>query len=192
MAGVHIWNFHDDVVHARLPFLTVHSTGSGMRTIALPPKFSAFNLTTSEWIGDTHNIRMHTPDGTTHVFVVGPRDELQHLLDMDPSDALKMEKLPPRELNERTDASNFDVPLMKLNEWMESEESDDVADEWFLRPPQITEDAPEQAVEENVGRRRRRRRGDRRDRAPEVANATGSIAMEEDDLEMSIVFRKRD
>ncbi|HSH92652.1 MAG TPA: hypothetical protein VK968_00740, partial [Roseimicrobium sp.] len=191
MAGVHIWNFQDDVVHVRLPFCTVHSTGSGMRTIAVPPKFSAYNLTTSEWIGDGSNIRMHTPDGSTNVFVVGPRDELQHILDMDPTRTLTIDKIPPRESNVRVDASNFDVPLMKLDEWRGGDESDDVADEWFLRAPQI-EDTPEQATEDKVGRRRRNRRGTHRDRGPEIANATASMEIEDDNLEMSIVFRKRD
>ena len=80
---------------------------------------------------------------------------------------------------------------MKLDEWMGSDESDDIAaDEWFLRAPTI-EEVPEQAVEENVGRRRRRRTGGRT-RPPEIANATASVAVEADDLEMSIVFRKRD
>jgi hypothetical protein len=191
MAGVHIWNFQDDVCHVRLPFCTIHSTGSGMRTVALPPKFSAYNLNTSEWMGDGHSVRMHMPDGTTNVFLVGPREELEHFLNLDPDAVLKMDKLPPRDSNNLVDASNFDVPLMKLDEWMGSEEPDEMAaDEWFLRAPQITEDAPEQAVEENVGRRRRRRRTGR-DR-DEIPNATASVEVEVGDLEMSVVFRKRD
>jgi hypothetical protein len=185
MAGVHVWNYQDDVVHVRPPFCTVHCTGPGARTIALPSKFTAYNVLTGEWAYDAHNLRFSAPDGSTHVLLVGPREELQHLLDVDPESKLRIDKLPPRDLNVLHDASNFDVPIMKLDEWMEGADNDEMADEWFLRPPQIQEE-PEQAMESDRGRRRRKRSGTRERRDE------GTVVQEfEEEIGLSVMFRKK-
>jgi hypothetical protein len=201
MAGAHVWNFHEDVVHVRSPFLTVHCANAGPRTITLPNKFSAYNLVTRQWAGmDSPNIRFTAVDGSTHVFLVGPRVDIEHALSADPTEVLRMENLPPRDANMRIDSSNFDVPVMQLGEWMESGDQDEVADEWFLRPQQPVEE-PAQAEEssDKVGRRRRRRRGRNGDRegSEETASArpepSGAPELSfDDDLGMNVMFRKRD
>jgi hypothetical protein len=191
MAGVHVWNFQDDVVHVRPPFCTVHCTGPGMRTIALPAKFTAYNLLTGEWSYEPHNIRFGAPDGSTHSLLVGPREELQHLLDFNPETRLRIDKLPPRDLNVLQDASAFDVPIMKLHEWMEGDDTDNVADEWFLRPPQMQEE-PEQATSSDEGRRRRKRRNpnDRREGRP---SGNPPVLQEfDEEIGLSVMFRKRE
>jgi hypothetical protein len=205
MAGAHVWNFHEDVVHVRAPFCTVHCTGTGPRTITLPEKCSAYNLLTDDWAAiDSTNLRFVAIDGSTHVFLVGPRAEIEHLLQSSPDDVLRIADLPKRELNVRVDSSDFDVPIMKLDEWIEGGDSDEVADEWFLRPQALLEDdlGPAQAEEspEQVGKRRRRRRrgrgggdGDRVD--GEVITATTDVGYDRGDDEpfsMNVVFRKRE
>jgi hypothetical protein len=181
MAGVHVWNFQDDVVHVRPPFLTLHCTGPGTRTIAMPAKMAAYNFTLGEWTGDGSNARLAGADGTTHVLFVGPKAEIDHLLSVDPAKTLRMEELPQRDLNEYEDLSNFDVPIMKLDEWMGGTDSDEVADEWFLRPPPAHAEV-QQATEspEKIGRRRRQR-GRERDGMPRDPG----------DLDINVMFRRK-
>lgn len=202
MAGAHVFNFHDDVVHVRPPFLTVHCSGSGPRTITLPNKWAAYSLLTGQWASvESTNLRFTAIDGSTHVFLVGPRTELEHLISLDPNEVLHMENLPPRELNLLHDISNFDVPIMKLDEWIEGGDTDDAADEWFLRPPEIQEEAPETATEssEKIGRRRRRRRGGRgneRSSSDEIGGSRSEVAgtpvTNFEDTGFNVVFRKRE
>ncbi|WP_025228999.1 hypothetical protein [Fimbriimonas ginsengisoli] len=203
MAGAHVWNHQEDVVHVRHPFCTVHCQGAGPRTIMLPGKFSAYNLLSDEWSAvDSPNVRFTAVDGSTHCFLVGPRDELEHQLHADPRTVLHIEKLPPRETNMRIDSSNFDVPIMKLDEWMGGSDSDDNADEWFLRPQHIEEDRPGPAEESDsgVGRRRRRRRGkgngqDGNGSAPTPSRrseSTVEVSSDFDDIGLNVMFRKRE
>ncbi|MGV3618335.1 MAG: hypothetical protein ACO1SV_23665 [Fimbriimonas sp.] len=199
MSGAHVWNFHEDVVHVRAPFCTVHCANAGPRTLTLPSKYSAYNLLTNEWTAvDTANLKFTAVDGSTHCFLIGPKDDIEGLLKTDPSELLRMAQLPPRELNVRHDVSNFDVPVMRLDEWIEGSDGDDNADEWFLRPAKIEEEVPEQAVEsaERVGKRRRRRRGGRdgEDDAPSTSRnePRAEVANTFEDVGLSVVFRKRE
>jgi len=200
MAGAHVWNFHEDVVHVRAPFCTIHCSGAGPRAITLPNKFSAFNLLTNEWAAvDSTNLRFTAIDGSTHVFLVGPKEDLEQLLDKDPRKVLTIDELPVREANIRGDISTFDVPIMKLDEWMEGGDGDEVAEDWFLRPQQII-DEPETEDEgtEKVGRRRRKRRG-RNERGGSEESAGGARREHSGppdpilgDLGMNVMFRKRE
>ncbi len=199
MAGAHVWNFHEDVVHVRPPFCTIHCSGAGPRAITLPNKFSAFNLLTNEWAAvDSTNLRFTAVDGSTHVFLVGPKEDLEQFLDKNPADVLKIDELPERDTNNRGDISTFDVPIMKLDEWMEGGDNDEVAEDWFLRPQQII-DEPESEDEgtEKIGRRRRKRRGrNERGGSEETAGGRREHAVPTDpilgDLGMNVMFRKRE
>ncbi len=194
MAGAHIWNFTDDVVHLRPPFLTVHCGNAGPRTIALPSKWAAYNLLQKGWVQtDSTNLRFQATDGSTHVFLVGTHEEIDSILSADPDELLKIAELPDKLDNTLAgDAASFDIPMMKLNEWMEGGDADEVADEWFLRPQQIVEEAaPEPEPEERPGRRRRRRRRGDRGGSEETANIRPEYGGD-DDLGISVVFRKRD
>ncbi|HEY0868357.1 MAG TPA: hypothetical protein VGE01_13310, partial [Fimbriimonas sp.] len=200
MAGVHVWNFQNDVTHVRPPFLTVHCTGTGQRTVTLPDKWSAFNLLSNQWAAiDSTHLRFNAMDGSTHTFLVGPKEDLEAILNQDPEGLLRLDSLPPREANVlHGDLSTFDVPVMKLDEWIETSDNDEVADDWFLRAPQAVEE-PEQATmdEERPGRRRRRRRGGRNgngrgseetfDARPEPSGTPE----EPSDFGMNVVFRRR-
>jgi hypothetical protein len=199
MAGAHVYNFHEDVVHVRPPFLSVHCTSTGPRSLTLPGKWSAYDLLSGQWMGLDHTtLRFTAIDGSTHTFLVGPREELQHLLSLKPEDLLRMAELPPKQDNLlREDGLAFDVPIMKLDQWMEGADSDEIADEWFLRP-QLVLDEPE-GESEKVAKRRSRRRGGRRgDRGGSEESATsraepsGTVSESfDEDLGMSVMFRKR-
>ncbi|CAN5628983.1 hypothetical protein BH11ARM2_BH11ARM2_05630 [soil metagenome] len=197
MAGAHVYDFTDDVVHVREPFLTVHCTGTGHRTVALPDKASLYDLSTGEFLNtDQPHVRFHALDGSTHNFLFGARDEIEELLKRDPADLLRVEALPPRESNVRHDTSAFDVPIMKLGEFMSGAQTDEAAEEWFLRPlaeESDEEETPAQATESSgeVGKRRRRRGGRGREgERPQRSNASAPSASD-DDLGMAIVFRKK-
>src|SRR5450432_1596474 len=98
MAGAHVFDFHEDVVHVRPPFCTVHCSSAGQRTITLPNKWSAYNLLSGQWAAvDSTNLRFQANDGSTHVFLVGPRVDIEHLLQTKPEDVLHIDRIPPRE-----------------------------------------------------------------------------------------------
>jgi hypothetical protein len=202
MAGAHQWSHTEDLVHVRAPFLTVHCAGAGPRDITLPANWSAFNLATQAWISlEATQLRFMAMDGSTHCFLVGVREEVEHWLNFDPDVLLKIAELPPKELNVLTDSSNFDVPIMKLGEFIETGDGDEAADDWFLRAPIIAESEPRPSAqtEEASGRRRRRRRGggqrggsgseESADRRYEPFSAPDIV---DEDLGMGVVFRRRD
>ncbi|MEI8281101.1 MAG: hypothetical protein WCG75_01730, partial [Armatimonadota bacterium] len=203
-AGAHVWSFHDDVIHVRPPFLTVHCTGDGMRTIALPGKWSAYNLLTAEWVTvDSTNIKFSSPDGVTHMFLVGTTDEIRQILETDPRSVLRMDKLPERESNVRVDVSSFDVPIMRLGELSSESEGEDGLDEWFLRPKDdepYEEDASlaPGTIQRTTGRRRTNNRHERRPRKLSFAEQVDFVptgeekVKDKDDVALDILFRKRD
>ncbi len=203
-AGAHVWSFHDDVLHVRPPFLTVHCTGDGMRTIALPGKWSAYNLLTAEWVTvDSTNIKFSSPDGVTHMFLVGTTDEIRQILETDPRSVLRMDELPARESNVRVDVSSFDVPIMRLGELASETDGEDNLDEWFLRPK---DDEPYQedaslapgTIQRTTGRRRTNNRQERRPRKLSFAEQVDFVptgeekVKDKDDVALDILFRKRD
>jgi hypothetical protein len=197
MAGVHVWNYQEDVTHVRPPFLTVHCTGAGPRTLTLPNKWVAYNLATEQWMAsDSSSIRFQASDGSTHVFLVGVKEDLDNILTASPDDLLRMETLPPKPENTiRFDTASFDVSIMKLDEFMEGGDSDDSSDEFLFRP-KFLEEAEEEVVAERSGRRRRRR--GRRDREGSEETAGDRVAVEVpssegegSDIGMNVVFRRR-
>ncbi|MES1227842.1 MAG: hypothetical protein ABUL72_04170, partial [Armatimonadota bacterium] len=196
MAGAHIWNFQDDVVHVRPPFLVVHCREAGARAITLPSKWSAYNMLTKQWEAeDTTHLRFTANAGSTHVFLVGIHSELEHLLSLDPETLLRMEGLPEQSENTvRLDLVSFDVPIMRLNEWIEGGVTDDVAEELLFRPKFGDEEVAEPEETASTGSRRRRRRGRGRGGSEETASARREGADREayGELEINVMFRKRD
>jgi len=195
MAGAHIWSFTEDVVHVRAPFLSVHCTGTGPRTITLPAKWSAYSLTQREWVStEATSLRFNATDGSTHVFLVGVRDDLEHLINLDLDSMLKIDKLPARESNTvAADSFSFDVPIMKLDEWMEGQEGDDIADDLLFKQ-RLLEDLPEAESDDEPLRSGKRRRRRRRGGSEETASRRrdGESVQVDADLGMSVVFRRRE
>lgn len=202
MAGAHIWNFQDDVVHVRPPFLSVHCTGAGPRAITLPNKWSAYNLATHQWMAaDSTHLRFVAQDGATYQFLVGLHAEIEQIINADRGALLRMEHVPQQAENTvRFDAISFDVPIMRLNEWIEGGVSDEAVEDWLLQPRVIDEEPEEEemaGVERSNGRRRRRRRGGRpgEDRTGSEESVTarleGTDTQVAEELEMNVLFRKR-
>jgi hypothetical protein len=193
MAGAQAWNYHDDVVHVRPPFLTVHCTKPGPRSLTLPDKWAAYSVTGEEWatLEQTH-LRFSAMEGSTHMFLVGPRPELEAMLQEDPADLLKVTELPPKPDNTvDMETGHFDISIMRLDEWVEEGWSDDMEGDFLIKPSQLDIEAPEDLVEVDTtsssgrtsGRRRRRRRGPNgNDKGGPPAPDAGSI---------NVVFRKR-
>jgi hypothetical protein len=214
-AGAHIWNYHEDVTHVRPPFLTVHCSGAGSRTIALPDRWSAYSLTHGQWaVTDATHLRFTANDGSTHVFLVGLQSEIEAMLARDPAELLHIEKLPERPENTLAlDALNFEVQIMSLDEPADDPWADDVAEDLLLRPSQLSVDdepeAAEGAAEGGPRRKRRRRQGRSREvgaeqpapkpptqpREPKRQGRGGKPEGAEpgfDDLGMNVLFRKRE
>ncbi|MBX3118793.1 MAG: hypothetical protein KF784_06980 [Fimbriimonadaceae bacterium] len=214
LAGAHVWNFQDDVVHVRAPFLTVHCTGTGPRTITLPSNWSAYNLLRDQWVQmESTSIKFHAIDGSTHVFLVGVKSELEALLATPPEELLHMEDIPTQDENTlRHDLMTFDVQVMALNDWMEGGLPEEVSEDWFL--PRNLFDAQEQVEAEgeepevSVGRHRRKRRQRGRGGNNEGGAGMPSFTFRSSgassgspepnreaagtDIEMNVMFRKRD
>jgi hypothetical protein len=204
MAGAHVWNYQGDVVHVRPPFLSVHCTGAGPRTLTLPDKWSAYDQMSRQWtMLDATHLRYNANDGGTHTFLVGPRSEIEMLLSLDPDDILKVDEIDPRAENTlKLDALNFDVPIMKLDEWMEESWTEEMADDLLIKPSLLDIELPEEDADieaERSGRRRRRRGGKRRggeEPDPSRREGTDRVAANTNDpfdnLGMNVVFRKRE
>lgn len=201
-AGAHVFNYQDDVVHANLPFLTIHCSGAGQRTVALPKGACAYDCATKQF-SEGASIKFSAIDGSTHSFLIGERHEIEALVDANEAELLHLEELPYHDLNEaRPDTFQFDVPLMRLDEWMEGQEDTDVgAEEWLLRPKLSDIEA---TIEPNgdepgqLGSRRRKRRNNnnrngKKPRQPQEAGERGTMFTEGgDDVSMNVVFRNRD
>jgi len=202
LAGAHVWNYQDDVVHVRRPFLTVHCSGSGPRAITLPEKWAAYSLTSKEWVHDeSTSLRFNALDGSTHVFLVGRHSEIESMIHLSPDEVLKLEELPKREEDTvRFDAISFDVPIMKLGEWMEGGTLDDVSEDWLLHPKVSDLEAEEEGPPEESDRpgrrtRRRRRSGGDRENGRENGRRRSSVETVEargEDMSLNVVFRKRE
>lgn len=202
LAGAHIWNYQDDLVHVRAPFLSCHFKGSGQRTFAIPSGHVAYDSAQKRWVEGGNSIKINAIDGTTTSLLVGSQKELETLLETDLAEVLKQETLPERSIETRLDTDQFDIPIMKLDEWMEGGEEVLAADEWLLRPKLSDIEATiDHSLDEpiRVGSRRRNRREkgrhnkDRGMRAvPPGAEVETVLNEGGDDVSMNIVFRNRD
>ena len=197
MAGAHVYDFHEDVVHVRPPFLTVHCGPPGPRTITLPPNWSAFDLQTSTYeSAEGNSLRFTAIEGSTKAFLIGARAELESLLHIPIEDLLHVETLPESPANLRSDDADFDIPIMKLGEFMEGDLAEENLDDWLLRPALVEEieETTRDDSDPHSGRRRRRRRGrgGTERGTEEVVIATEPDAPDDEGFEMHVTFRKRD
>lgn len=194
LAGAHVWSFQQDVVHARSPFLTIHCSGAGPRSIALPRKFAAYNMNAKKWeADDATNLKFTAGDGSTHLYLVGLKEELDPILSADPNSLLHIEELPKKTDEARTDLANFDVPIMRLDEWMEGSDADEGAEEWLIQSKIAEEIELEPTEPVHRKRSRRSRRGDRGG-SEEVSDARREPSGDVVDTEsgISVMFRKRE
>jgi hypothetical protein len=200
MAGAHVWNFQDDVVHVREPFLTVHCHSQGPRTVTLPDKWSAYDLNAGEWSAvEGNSLRFQGFEGSSHAFLVGMRADLESLLQKPLDDLIQLDEVPTKPENTlKTDSVLFDVPIMKLNDWVEEGWTETMADDLMLKSTvgQEPEPEPKEKAEERRSRRRRRNRGGRGEQGGRGQGNREQKDTSKDrnlnDLGSNIVFRKRD
>lgn len=203
LAGAHVYNFANDVVHVRSPWLTIHCASSGPRTLTLPDKWVAYDLVRKEWPAmDGSNLRFPAMEGMTHSFAIGLRSEIESMLATDPSELLTVDEIPEREQDTLDwEQVMFDVSIMKLDEWVEESWSEAVADDLLLRPSlieaenQSAAEATETGIER--GRRRRRKRSRSRgdsggDRESTGRSGSRGAAVESGPTEINVIFRKRE
>lgn len=195
LAGCHIWNYQEDLVHVRPPFLTVHCKGGGQRTVTLPNKWSAYNPIAGEWAAvESTSLKFTAGDGTSHVFLVGPKVELEQMLERPREELLRLEELPPKPNNTaRFDAVGFDVPIVKLDEWIEGGIAEEIVEDWLFKPSLVEEPPVEEEEEpQRTGRRRRRRGGRGGSEEPLQGPKEFAPAEPFDETGMHVTFRKRD
>jgi hypothetical protein len=154
--------------------------------MALPEKFVAYAVESKEWIStDGGGLRFQGLDGSTHTFLVGTRTEVESLIDADPEKTMRMEALPPEQENTlHWEDMRFDVPIMKLDEWVEESWTEDMADDLLIKPSmlEIVEETSEpETMQRSRGRRRNRR--NMVDRKAPTAPDDGSV---------NVMFRKRE
>jgi hypothetical protein len=195
--GAHVWSFDNDLVHANDPFVTVHCSGTGPRTLMLPDNWAAYHLDHQEYMPvENGTVKFKAVDGSTHTFLVGQLGDIQAILKSSPDDLLKVTEPILRDKNTREwDSVAFDVAIMKLDEWVEESWSEDHADDLLLKPSMI-DHSDDQSDDEDLAPRTRRddeddrtsgRRRARRRRSPEKQKGGESFGQ----TGVSVLFRKR-
>ncbi len=196
IAGCHIWNYHEDVVHVRAPFVTVHCSGAGTRTITIPDRWAAYDTVHNQWTGvDATHLRFNAHDGHTYTFLVGPQGELETLLNTNIEDLLTIDQLPDKQENTLpANAYDFDVQIMKLDEWMEESWDEEFAEDFLLKPSALDVSIPVKEEETEHRNRRRRRRGGRKERSNDEPKGepVAATPASNGDLTVNVVFRKRE
>ena len=75
-AGVHIYNFRDDVLYANNSFIAVHTAESGTRTLRFPEKTSLFDVYHDKEIArDITHINIDMPNRKTFLYFMGTEEE---------------------------------------------------------------------------------------------------------------------
>lgn len=195
MAGAHVYSLDDDVAHVRPPFLTLHCSGAGVRTITLPDKWSCFDLIQRVWMPvENSSLKFLGLDGATYSFLVGHRSEIEAILSSSDAGALSEEEILAHQDNTvKWESIQFDVPVMKLDEWVEESWSEELADDLLLKPSLIEdvesgEDGdgePDESPRSSGKRRRGRRKG------REKRSDPGQQAQEKAQT-VNFLFRKRE
>lgn len=198
-AGAHVWSFDNDLVHANAPFVTIHCSGTGGRTLMLPDNWAAYHLDDKEYMPvENNSIKFRAVDGSTHTFLVGTMGDIQSILKADKQELITVtEPIVRAENTLHWDRVNFDVQVMKLDEWVEDNWSEEHADDLLLRPSMMDNDLSEEPSSEieperedrgrSTGRRRQRRK-----RGNEREPRRGPSDQQFGETGVSIVFRKRD
>jgi hypothetical protein len=160
----------------------------------LPPNWAAYDVQSETFeTTEANSVRFHAVEGSTRTFLVGPQAELDALINQPIDELLTIAELPEQDANTLDDAALFDIPIMKLGEWMEGDLSDDAVEDWLLRPAAI-EPTPEIGSDDKPrsGRSRRRRgRGGDRQGSEEVVTSSGWKG-DDDEFPVSVTFRKRE
>jgi len=195
LAQAHVYDFQEDTFHVSPPFLSAHSRSGGPRTIPLPPNWCAYNFSMHEFENiEANSLRKHVSDGTSSLFYIGLREEIDALLKANMPELLQIDEIPPRFTNSIHETqADLDVPLMKLADWIGVTESEEPSDEWLLRPSIAdfeTGEEPEEP-EQNMRQHRRKRVGGHRRNAFSRSEAK-SPDLVDSAAGVGVMFRKRE
>jgi hypothetical protein len=147
LAGVHVWNYHGDVVHARPPFLSIHYSGTGHRIATLPDRWHAYDPLHKELIGeDATHLRSDATDGASQVLYVGEEADVMRLSAAQSTDALDISLFTEVEFeSESQEIAELDVPLIDVE--AEEEPEPEVVEK---RKPAKRERKPKPAAKKPV------------------------------------------
>lgn len=118
LAGVHVWNYHGDVVHARPPFLAIHYSGTGHRIATLPDRWHAYDPLRKELIGeDATHLRSDATDGASQLLYVGEEADVMRLAGTASEDALDIGAFSEVEYEDESfDQTDLSVPLIAVDD----------------------------------------------------------------------------
>jgi hypothetical protein len=201
MAGAHLWSLDDDVVHVSAPFLTIHSKGNGVRTLTLPDKWSVYDMVQKVWMPvENSNLKFLALDGQTYCYLVGHKADIEAMLTSSdaPVQLSEDEVLAHQDNTVQWDSISLDVPIMKLDEWVEENWDSDMADDLLLRPSMIEEVDEEEAEPERDATQSSsrstssRRRGKGKGKSGKGGKRDPGQAAQESVQTLNFLFRKRD
>lgn len=169
-AGAHIWNYQNDLLHARSPWLHVHAQKAGNRHFTLPERSTVLDPVTREIIAEnTHQFKIFMQGNESRILLVAPPAAIELLLKGETylpsalSEPLTLEQIaaePEILIPEETVA----IPLVALASieplQVETEE-----------PTSPAEEPATEASEENdegAKRKRKRRRGKRKGKEDDI------------------------
>ncbi len=195
MANVHTWTTDGDAVHINPPLVAIHSKESGNKVIHFPKKLDVYDFLNKKWVSlNTNQYKFESKKGKSYLFYIGEKSKLEKILQEDVLDTLKIESIPEQEENTADIASyNFDVPIMKLDEWMTESSTIDSDEKYILSTTAIEEEDVfwedgDIVIESNESddvkneRRGKRRRNSSKDKAKDTFC---------DSYGMNVMFRKR-
>jgi len=124
LSGVHVWNYHGDVVHARPPFLSIHYSGNGHRIATLPDRWHAYDPLHKEMISeDATHLKSDASDGASQVLVVGEEADVMRITKANKEEALAIALYAQVEdESSPIDHSDQSVPLIEVGDEPISEE----------------------------------------------------------------------
>lgn len=198
LAGVQVWNYHGDVVHARPPFLSIHYRGAGHRTATLPDRWHAYDVIEGDMVAqDTTHLKSQATDGATQVFLVGEQEDVKELASLDTNQILERELNLPPAVEEDDAAKGLDLSVeaapQEVDEFLalmsivmdataDSEELDEVAQPKPTR--RRTRPEPQQKAQKKPSRRERPK-GRKKGPEPSQDSAKG-------EAEVGVVFRNKE
>ncbi len=193
MANAHIWDHDDDVIHVRPPFLAVHCSGAGNRTITLPDKWSAYSVQAQDWAPvEGNTLRFLAMDGSTHVFLVGHRSEIEALMASPETMNLTEEEILARKDDTvHWDSMQLEVPIMKLEEWVEESWGEELSDDLLLKPSMLEAELESVEPEPKGAPRKRRRGGERTQRGRRRGGEKGEQPSSPSGDGLGFNFRRR-
>lgn len=194
IAHAPIWSYQDDVIHVRQPYLTIHCSHTGQRTLTLPYKGCLYDLLSSKWVViDSNSFKFHAIEGSTHLFLYGTKVEIESILSASSEELLKIEKIPSRPENTiRLDTVHFDVPVMKLGHWIEEEELDLSSQEYLLKSASTEKKATPKKLPKDSTEISSKKKAIAHRKTPSPKPVKNPKAEKSSDhLGMHVIFRKR-